>query len=167
MFAVNTNLLDAMSQTWQKRPGVIVMDIDDTILDQTPRVEAFEQHQDVIQYQKDYHLDRAIVAGTVVCTALLRLPHTRPVFVCARPEGSRLHTQAQLEFLFDLRFDQYTLVMCDARYNLLDTAEFKVKALEDMGITPPQVIVAFDSRPSVVEAYRKLGITAYQTSKGF
>lgn len=164
---INTNLLDAVSQTWLQRPGVLVFDIDGCCVDQTIRGEEFAEHKDSLKYHADFGKDRAIIAGTVVYTALLRMPNLRPIFLTSRSSVTEVYTRAQLQSLFDLKDDQYELVTKGEAYRYMSDSEFKIKALHDLGIEPQHIIVAFDDRPSVIEAYRKLGITAYQTAKGW
>ncbi len=164
---INTNLLDAVSQTWTARPGVLVLDIDGCVIDQSVRGNEFGLDKDAAKYHADFHRDTAIVAGTVVYTALLRMPNTRPIFISSRSKGTELYTRRQLEFLFDLVPSKYELVLKTDEYKGLSDADFKIKALADMGVKPAHVIVAFDDRPGVIEAYRKLNITAYQTAVGW
>lgn len=136
MFPVNTDLLDVVSSVWLRRSGVLLFDLDFCIT--------------------EGHSPRALVPGVVAYTALLRMPHLRPVFITNRGREHRDLVNNQIEFLFGT--EKYELLTRDVEYETLTEEQYKLQAVHQLGIAPGHIVMAFDMNPRVVDAYRKLGI---------
>ena len=110
-------------------------------------------------------LDKPIPAGVYFYRQLLNDFEVRAVFVTARTHKVRDYTLKQLTELFGMR--DYELHMNPYTYRYMEDADLKLHLIKEAGIDYSDIFIAFDDRPSVCEAYRAVGITAYQTDKGY
>lgn len=164
MSAIDTSTLDMVAGTMSQKPGVLIFDIDGCIIDQSIRGKSYEQHKNSARYHAEFSTDRAMVSGVFVYSALMRMPNTRSIFLTSRSVSAVEYTQRQLEQMFGPNVTYEVVFKNDF---VGSDAEFKIKMLKELGIKPAEVIVAFDDRPSVIKAYRELGIAAYQTAEGW
>lgn len=144
--------------------GYVLMDIDGCCLNNKARWNRLQEGITTYkQYVEEGHMDTPIPMGCVIYAMLIASPLTC-VFNTARDEQLREMTGLQLEALFP---GHNCTVWMRPPGNELHDHDLKLWQLEHHGIKPEQVVLAFDDRPSVCEAYRKLGITAYQTDTGY
>lgn len=145
----------------------VVMDIDGCCLDNRDRLPLLDQKDGHLAYHAAYALDIPIPAGVAVYSSLMKAGHI-PVFLTSRHEKNRDYTMEQLTHLFgDLLEKSNAVLLMRQEVDFELDPVFKLKALTRQGVHPDEVLVAFDDRPSVVEAYRKVGIVAYQTAEGW
>jgi hypothetical protein len=166
MFDLNPELFQKIARHCVRNPvdGYVLMDIDGCCLNNAERWARLQSGVTTYkQYVEEGHTDTPIPMGCVIYAMLIASP-LKTVFNTARNEDLREMTGLQLEALFPAHD---CAVWMRPHGNEMDDPELKLWQLERHNIKPSQVVLAFDDRPSVVEAYRKLGITAYQTDTGY
>ena len=141
----------------------VLMDIDGCVLDIDHRV-PFLEVGDYEAFVAHHIYDTPIEPGAHIYANFLDDPNFVCVFVTSRSEANRDWTLKQLRQLFgDVDFN---LLMRPIN-NMDEDPALKLKLIAEANIKPNQVFIAFDDRPSVVAAYRRLGIISYQTAEGW
>jgi len=140
----------------------IIYDIDGCCIDSTFRHEHVQV--DFKRYLELHPTDKPIMQGVLVYTLLLELQDFRHVFITGRGEEERESTTAILERLFHGKTFELLMRPADDRR---PDVEIKGELMQQNGIWPKDVFLAFDDRPVMVEFYRSLGIVAYQTAEGY
>lgn len=147
-----------------KNTKYAVFDIDGCCLNNEARLHLWPMNKAV--FEESWQLDVPIEAGVAVYTSLM-LAGFNGVFLTARPIHLELATKLQLRELFPGL--DYTLLMAPRSQE--DHATFKVKSLKDylsrQNASLSDVLLCFDDNIDVVDAYRKEGLIAYQTAKGW
>jgi hypothetical protein len=122
---------------------------------------------DYDRYVRSMPFDEHIPAGVAIYKAMMDAGH-RCVFITARSLNQYKATFAQLKKMFE---DRHFELWMPPSYEFGDKkpadADLKIQMLKERGVDPMDVLVAFDDRPSVIAAYRELGIVAYHTAVGY
>lgn len=142
--------------------NLILFDIDGCLLEPGPgRFNAF-QRQDWIAYHAAHVEDTPIPAGLSVYRALCADPSLKCVFLTDRSERNRHYTQAQLD---SLGFQGVPLWMRDRDRKRTpdDGGPSKLITLEENGYRVDDVLLVFEDRQDIVDMWRSLGVTCYQT----
>jgi phosphoglycolate phosphatase-like HAD superfamily hydrolase len=140
-----------------------VLDIDGCILNIDHRL-PFLLDGDYDTFHKLHHTDVPIPQGVYLYKILLADPNIRVAFSTSRPEKSRNSTMMQLNKLFG--YVDFELWMRDDEDDRPDH-ELKIDAIYGNGLEPYDIFLACDDRNVICEAYRGLGITAYQLDTGY
>jgi hypothetical protein len=151
---------------WSVRRPLVLCDIDGCCIDPEERVRNL-LHGDYEGYVAGHSNDKPIVAGWLVYGLLISHPDVQVVFCTARQEDQRAITEGQLSQHFGEADFWLWMNPSEVYLNNGSDAKIKLGLLEAHGYKPEDVVLAFDDRPSIVEAYRKVGITTYQTAVGY
>lgn len=163
---MNIDALIERTKHWSTQPGLVLMDIDGCCINSDERWSMLSDNEVEYEHYKTlHHIDKPILAGCVIYSLLLNHSKLCCVFLTSRSEDQREQTEAQLRLLFGHNVD--FMLWMKPMGNTDPCMEYKLWMLEQNGYRPEQVVLAFDDRPSVVEAYRAVGITAYQTATGY
>lgn len=142
--------------------NLVLFDIDGCLLEPCPiRMQAF-MDKDYAGYHAGAHRDAAIPAGLAVYKALLSAPYLVCRFLTDRSENNRSYTQARLD---DLGFGGIPMMMRDKdrKRALVAGGPSKVMTLLEHGYKLEEVLLVFEDRQDIVDHWRALGITVYQT----
>ena len=114
-----------------------------------------------------------VEAGKAICQALVALHGDRVLFMTSRPEEARSYTLSQLHTLLGGReIQQHQLLMrpnedsSGSGSGSGSEFKFRLDQLLKHGISPDRLLLVFEVRSALVKAWRKLGVTCYQTSFG-
>jgi len=163
---MNIDALLERTKHWSTNPGLVLMDIDGCCIDSDERWSMFSDKKvEYDEYKTLHHIDKPILAGCVIYSLLLNHSKLACVFLTSRSEDQRQQTEEQLRILFG--YDASFQLWMKPVGNADPCMEYKLWMLQSKGYEPHHVVLAFDDRPSVVEAYRAVGITAYQTAVGY
>ncbi|MFA5699258.1 MAG: hypothetical protein WC954_05950, partial [Sphaerochaeta sp.] len=138
--------------------------IDRCIVDPSARIQHYLDGN-IEKYESLWRTDVLIPQGYVVYSAFIRNPQWKCVFITSRREWARQSTAATLLKIWpDAEFD---LLMRpnDVTKEIKDDAEIKPWLLAEAGYSVKEVFLAFDDRDSVVNEWRRLGVTCYQTDR--
>lgn len=142
--------------------NLVLFDIDGCLLEPGPgRYNAFLR-QDWIAYHAAHVEDTPIPAGLSVYRSLCANPGLKCVFLTDRSERNRHYTQAQLT---SLGFEGIPLWMRDRNRKREpdDGGPSKLITLQENGFRPDDVLIVFEDRQDIVDMWRSLGVTCYQT----
>lgn len=105
-------------------------------------------------------------SGSAISQALFAAYGPKVIFMTARPEEARAYTMNQLRALLPAVRDHQLLM--SASSSPISGSEFKprLEQLLKAGILPGRILLVFEVRSALVKAWRKLGVTCYQTSFG-
>jgi hypothetical protein len=135
-------------------------DIDGCLLDCMHRLDLIMKGD----FENGWEDDTVLPAGFKIYSHLLQDPEVQVVFNTARPERNRATTQKALSSLFPKA--TWQLWMRPDNDKTPDE-EMKVAQLFKHGYKPEDVLIVFDDRNIICEAFRSLGVTAYQTATGY
>ena len=141
----------------------VICDIDGCCLNSEARIQ-YLLDGDYATYSEMWETDVPIPQGVFVYRQFMRNRLLNIVFLTSRFELARETTTSQLQRLFP--GEEFQLLMRRDGDNRED-AEVKVEALATHGMSAENIFIAFDDRNVICEAYRKLGIVAYQTATGY
>lgn len=142
--------------------NLVLFDIDGCLLEPDPeRLEAAKV-QDWARYHGRAHLDAVIPAGLAVYKALVNDPNLRCVFLTDRSERNRAYTQRKLD---ELGFSSVPLLMRDAKRKRMpkDGGFSKLLTLAASGFSVLEIMLVFEDRQEIVDLWRNLHVTVYQT----
>lgn len=143
-----------------------LLDIDGCVLNIEARLHHWH-NGDYTSFWEGWETDEPIPQGVYFYKQLIEDPEVHAVFSTARDEAVRHITMIQLRQLFgaSASFDLWMRPPGFPKTNDSDV-ELKTGAITRNGYSPNDIFIAFDDRNIIVEAYRKLGIVAYQTATG-
>lgn len=145
--------------------NLIVFDIDGCILDPMARLRLHDFGPAAFDEEEAYQHDVPLAAGIMVYMTLLHNTNNRCIFITQRPERTREITLDQLECLLDIPRKNITLLMepdeCD-----IPTQRVKPWLLMTAGYNVEDVLVVFEDRQCIVDEWRRLGVTVFQTDVG-
>ena len=115
-------------------------------------------------FETGWKADQIIKAGQATYAALAKNPTLRLAFNTSRPEHTRAITEAQLKIaLPNAKWDLWMR----PEGNTMPDNILKLWQLSSRNIAAPQVLLAFDDRKIICQAYRQHNIVAYQTAVGY
>jgi hypothetical protein len=142
--------------------NLVLFDIDGCLLEPSKeRLHAYNM-QDWATYHALAEDDPYIPAGMAVYKALAVNPFLRCVFLTDRNERNREYTQKHLN---RLGFAGVPLLMRaeDRRFNPQLGFESKLLTLKKHGYSLEEVLLVIEDRQNIVDSWRSMGITCYQT----
>jgi phosphoglycolate phosphatase-like HAD superfamily hydrolase len=148
---------------------LVIFDIDGVLLDSSHRIKLFidKQHE---QYFAKAFMDMPIPQGLAVCDMFLVNPAYRVLFVTGRGDtsGHREDTLISLNEYLDSYVASSQLLMREWPEvgEHLHDAQKKPLMIEQAGYSLDDIFMVFEDRNSVVEMWRKRGITVYHTQDG-
>ena len=147
--------------------NLIVFDIDGCIVDPSRRLHHLRRG-DIDAYAGAWQTDTILTAGVTVYRAMLSRVDLRHVFVTGRPEADRKGTLSQLTALFGPSSLGTTVLMRPNGMlpSVVPDEKLKPKLLTDAGFKVEDVLVVFEDRQKIVDAWRAMGVTVFQTAKG-
>lgn len=151
--------------------NIVLFDIDGVLFHPTHRVQHWLDG-DYDTYFKLAHTDEPIPQGLATCRKFLKDPDYRVLFVTGRcnTEEHRATTLAMLSHHLGVKIYSFQLIMrtwpIPESENAPD-ADVKPMLLERAGYAIEDVFLVFEDRLSIVNKWRSLGITCYQTDPGW
>lgn len=145
--------------------NIIVFDIDGCILDPMDRVRMHNFGPQMFDDTEAYKHDVPLPAGIMVYMTLLHNTNNRCIFITQRPERTRAITLEQLECILDIPKAKINLLMepdeCE-----VPTERVKPYLLMKAGYSVEDVLIVFEDRQCIVNEWRRLGVTVFQTDVG-
>lgn len=147
--------------------NVIVADIDGCCVFSDQRLPHFLRG-DLEAWHAAHPTDQPIPQGVVVYRKFLTDPDFRFVFLTGRPESARAYTLAHLQWWIHPSITHEHLLMRPDHIKISDMpdSELKPVLLELSGVPTSEVFLVFEDRRSIVDKWRSLGVTVYQTDVG-
>lgn len=147
-----------------KSKPFVIFDIDGCVIHNDVRLPVLLAG-DPDTYATMWQNDTALVQGCCVCNAFLSNDRFDVLFVTARKFTDEPHTLFQLQKLVNPFISESQLIM-RPEGNDMPAGELKLFLIQSLGLQYSDIFLAFDDANSVVDAYRSVNITCYQTQFG-